>query len=283
MTRSLRAWSRDGLVRLAAPVSSRAYGERPRVRVIAFHDVPEPDRDSFVVKIDWLARRYRLVSVADAHARAGLDERRLNVALTFDDGFAEHATFVAPVLADLGVPAAFFVPSGAIGLSPSDADRYGRDRLRRRGSFRFMSEHQLRELASHPLFEIGGHTTDHADLGSIGDQRALEGQIVRDKATLEQLTGTPLRWFAFPFGSSANVSARTLHTLEDAGYQAAFTIVPGFWSRERHALLVGRDSLWAGAGDGLWRSSLNGGADAIGWIKHHRRLRAVAATPRERR
>jgi peptidoglycan/xylan/chitin deacetylase (PgdA/CDA1 family) len=273
----LRARLRGSLVRLAAPVSEKAFRERPRVRVIAFHDIPERDRDSFVEKIAWLARTCRLVSVADAHDRAGLDEERLNVALTFDDGFAEHAAFAAPVLVDLDVPAVFFVPSGALDLSPTDADRFSRDGLRRQGSFRFMSERQLGELAGHPLFEIGGHTTDHADLGSLGDQQALDGQIVRDKAALERLTGAPLRWFAFPFGSSANVSARALHTLAGAGYQAAFTIVPGFWSRGQPDLLVGRDSLWVGADDDLWRSSLSGGADALGWIKHHRRLRTAAS------
>jgi hypothetical protein len=106
----------------------------------------------------------------------------------------------------------------------------------------------------------------------------LDYRLASDKAALEQLAGAPIRWFAFPFGSSANVSAGALDAIEGAGYEAAFTIVPGFWSRERPAFLVGRDSLWVGTSDDVWRSSLSGGADALGWLKHNRRLRTFAAS-----
>ncbi len=275
MSQTLRARSRDYLIRCSAPVSDRAYTERPRIRVIALHDVPERDNDRFVAKVRWLGRSCRLVSLADAQHRSGLDDRRLNVALTFDDGFAEHATLVAPVLEDLNVPATFFVPSGSLDLSADDAVRFTKSGLRRRGSFRFMSGQQLKDLAGHPLFEIGGHTTNHVDLGSIGDERELDAEIVRDKAALEDLIGTPLEWFAFPFGESTHVSARALRTIEGAGYKAAFTIIPGFWSRRQNSLLARRDSLSPAADDRIWDCSLRGGADALGWIKHRRRLRAL--------
>ncbi len=242
--------------------------------------MPVQDKDRFVAKVRWLARSYRLVSLADAYHRSGLDERCLNVALTFDDGFVDHATVVAPVLDDLNVPATFFVPSGAIDLSPDDAARFTKHGLRRTGSFRFMSGLQLKELAEHPLFEVGGHTTNHADLGSLRGKRELDGEIVRDKAVLEQLIGTPVEWFAFPFGESTHVSAPALRSIEDARYKAAFTIIPGFWSRGRNSLLVGRDSLTLAEPDDLWGCSLRGGADAIGWIKYHRRLNAIEAQSR---
>lgn len=280
MSQSLRSQSRDYLIRRSAPVSDRAFRERPRVRVVALHDVPLRDKDRFVAKVRWLAQNYRLVSLANAHHRAGLDDRRLNVALTFDDGFAEHATLVAPVLEDLNVPATFFVPSGAIDLTSDEAERFAKDGLRRRGSFRFMSSPQLKQLAEHRLFEIGGHTTNHADLGSIGDQGELDGEIVRDKAVLERLIGIPVEWFAFPFGSSTNISAWALRTIEGAGYKAAFTIVPGFWSRKQNSFLVRRDSLSLAANDDLWHCSLRGGNDAVGWVKHRRRLNAVDARGR---
>jgi len=246
--------------------------------VIALHDVPERDKDSFVEKVRWLTRSHRLVSLADAHHRFGLDDRRLNVALTFDDGFAEHATLVAPVLDDLNVPATFFVPSGSLDLSEDDAARFAKSGLRRRGSFRFMSGQQVKELAGHPLFEIGGHTRSHADLGSIGDEGELDAEIVRDKAALEELIGAPLERFAFPFGESTHVSARALRTIEGAGYEAAFTIIPGFWSRRQNSLLARRDCLSPAAEEKVWDCSLRGGADAIGWIKHRRRLRALDAS-----
>ena len=266
---------RDVLIRCMAPLSDRAYRERPRVRVISFHDIPERARDNFRDKVRWLSRNCDVVSLAAACDRPGLDERRLNVALTFDDGFEEHRTFVAPLLTELGLPATFFVPSGSIDLSPEGAERFAKDGLRRRGSFRFMGSSVLEELAGEPLFEVGGHTAGHVDLGQLTDEAGLTAEIVHDKAALEQVVGRPVRWFAFPFGTPENVSARALRAIEDAGYRAAFTIVPSFWSSGQDRYLVGRDCLSLEESDESWERLLRGGYDAISRMKYRRRLKVL--------
>jgi peptidoglycan/xylan/chitin deacetylase (PgdA/CDA1 family) len=47
------------------------------------------------------------------------------IALTFDDGYADNATVAAPILADAGLPATFFIPSRTL----SDGGEYWWDRL----------------------------------------------------------------------------------------------------------------------------------------------------------
>ena len=232
---------RDALIRCTAPVAAVAYRERPRVRVIALHDVPADSKDALRAKLRRLASETRVVSLSSAYERSHLDKRRLNVALTFDDGYKEHATYVPELLEELGLPATFFVPSGSLDLSSGQADRFTRDRLRRRASLQFMTSAELAALARRPLFEIGGHTRTHADLGQLMDQAEFDDEIAGDKAALEQLIGRPLRWFAFPFGVASNVTALALRAIEEAGYRSSFTIMPSFWTRTRSPFLVGRD------------------------------------------
>ncbi len=241
---SVKAAVRDGVVRTLAPVADRAFRERPRVRVVCFHDI-DPDAGSrFPDRMRWLADRYHVVSLASAYERVGLDRSRLNIALTFDDGYAEHAAFAAPVLRELGLPATFFVPSGALDLSPDEAERFAATAVRRTSrAFRFMTSAQVAELAAEPLFEIGAHTRHHVELGTVRESDALADEVGGAKARLEQLIGGALRWFAFPFGGVEHVSGAAVQAIAGAGFDAAFTIMPGYWSTTHDRYLVGRDSL----------------------------------------
>ncbi len=263
-----KALVRASTVRALGPLAERRFRERPRVRVISFHDV-FPGRDSpFPGRLAWLAGRCRVVSLADAYARRELDPERLNVVLTFDDGYAEHEGFAAPALRELGLPATFFVPSGAVGLSGEAAARFAANGLRRSSRpFTFMSEEALRRLAADPLFEVGGHTRHHIDLGSVDDDALLAAEIGFDRNELERLTGTAPRWFAFPFGGAHHTSPLATSAIREAGYEAAFTIMPGYWARADDPLLLGRDSLAFDAGERAWTDALRGGYDAVAWLK----------------
>ncbi len=53
-----------------------------------------------------------LLSLVEGERRAS--ERTRSVVVTFDDGYLENLTFVAPVLERLGIPATFFIPVCAV-------------------------------------------------------------------------------------------------------------------------------------------------------------------------
>jgi peptidoglycan/xylan/chitin deacetylase (PgdA/CDA1 family) len=266
-----KAALREGLIAGLAPLAERAYRERPRVRVLSFHDVLPGPGSPFPGRMRWLADNARVVALASVAERESLDPERLNVILSFDDGYAEHAAFAAPVLAELGLPATFFVPSGVVDLAPEEAQRYAERRIRRSSrTFRFVSSGELAALAAEPLFEIGGHTRSHTDLGAATDAATLADEIAGDKQRLEQLSGRAVRFFAFPFGGAQHTSAAAVAELRRAGYEAAFTILPGFWSASGDPYLVGRDSLSFAASQRSWRGALRGGYDAVSWFKRRR-------------
>ena len=87
-------------------------------RIMAAHDPmspSEPDSAWFDRLIGYLARRFDIIPVREALARAEartLDGRSLSI--TFDDGYADNFTQALPVLERHGAPATFFVASGYI-------------------------------------------------------------------------------------------------------------------------------------------------------------------------
>ncbi len=197
---------------------------------------------------------------------------RTQVTLTFDDGYASWNTAVAPLLAERSVPAAFFVCSGVVGLGGKEARDFARNRMGRSQQLSFISLRALSDLAGHHLFELGGHTLTHADLGQIGDRHTIHEEIAGDRAQLEDWLGTPVRWFSYPFGTPANVSPLARSVVEEVGMSAAFTLIPGWWeAKSGDQLLIGRDGLDPSAPFSVSRAWLRGGYDRLYALKPQRR------------
>lgn len=95
------------------------------VAILAYHAVPSPDiarwldpqnridRGLFERQMHYLAKHRRVLdldevlSIVEGRSEAPPGA----VALTFDDGYVDHAHFVAPLLDSLGLPAAFYLPT----------------------------------------------------------------------------------------------------------------------------------------------------------------------------
>jgi hypothetical protein len=78
----------------------------------------------------------------------------------------------------------------------------------------------LRDLPAYK-FEIGNHTYSHANCRSLSmDDYA--GEIDRNKSALEAITGTTVRSFSVPYGSSADLTAELETHLRCSGHEAIF-------------------------------------------------------------
>ena len=111
----------------------------------------------------------------------------------------------------------------------------------------YMSSQQLRDLAAFK-FEIGNHTYSHANCRALstGD---FAGEIDRNKAVLDAISGTRVRSFSVPYGSSADLTPDLVAHLRKSGYAAVF-------------LAEGRANSWGANGSHLDRVSIKGSTDA---------------------
>ena len=84
----------------------------------------------------------------------------------------------------------------------------------------YLSGQQLRELANFN-FEIGNHTYSHANC-RILSPADFTAEIDRNKALLEEISGTNVRSFSVPYGSSADLTSALAEHLRREGYKAVF-------------------------------------------------------------
>lgn len=116
------------------------------------------------------------------------------VAVTFDDGYASVASAALPVLVAAGVPATVFVIAARLGQDNQWAGQWPsvpRLPLIDRGD--------LDELVAAGVC-ISAHTFSHPVLTAL-DDAAARREIVDAAAALEDLTGRPVRHFAYPYGA----------------------------------------------------------------------------------
>jgi peptidoglycan/xylan/chitin deacetylase (PgdA/CDA1 family) len=186
--------------------------------ILMYHQVAEavenplcvtPSR--FAEQMTWLKRRglrgIGIGALADA-MRAG--RQRGLVGITFDDGYVSVLEAALPELLRHGFTATMFVISGRLG---------GLNEWDEGPRWPLMSAGQVRELAAAGM-EIGSHGASHVRLADVGADQ-LEAEVSGSRASIGGLVGTPVRGFAYPYGSM-NEAAR--QAVRDAGYDYACAV-----------------------------------------------------------
>ncbi|GAA2784197.1 polysaccharide deacetylase family protein [Kitasatospora paracochleata] len=213
--------------------------------VLMYHSVDVYEQDPnlltvmphrFAEQMNWLAesglRGVGVEELLDAQARG---KAASLVGLTFDDGYADFATQVMPVLAEHGFGATVYLLAGRLGgYNAWDAGAPRKDLL---------TAEQVRELADAGV-EIGSHGLMHVRLTGL-PAADLAAESATSREILEGLTGRPVRGFCYPYGA---VDQAAVSAVRDAGYQHACAI--------DHSALTGRWALprcYVGDHDGAWR------------------------------
>lgn len=132
------------------------------------------------------------------------------VGITFDDGYVSVLEAALPELSRHGFTASVFVISGRLG---------GTNEWDEGPSWPLLSAGQVGELAAAGM-EIGSHSTTHVRLAGL-EAGQLEDEISGSRASLRELTGAPVRGFAYPYGSMDAAARRAVH---GAGYDYACAV-----------------------------------------------------------
>jgi peptidoglycan/xylan/chitin deacetylase (PgdA/CDA1 family) len=165
--------------------------------------------------------------------------------ITFDDGFADFATEVAPALADAGMKGTLYVSTAYVG---GRSTWLGPD-----GEQDMLDWTQINDLYNAGI-EIGAHAHRHLALDEL-DRATAQIEIVQSKNLLEDQLGTRIDSFAYPHGYHSRA-------LQEMVRLAGFTSACGV----KHALSGPGDDLYA-----LARIMVPGDASAhdLGALMHN--------------
>lgn len=177
----------------------------------------------FQQQMNWLRRRYDMVSIEEAQQRIRNDNNsRIAVHITFDDGYADNCQQAIPFLLEHGIPCTYFVSSWFVlnnGQFPHD---------KRLGVVsRPNTLAELEQMAAAGI-EIGSHTRTHADLGRINDPRRLYDEVVGSGEDLQSALGRQIRYFAFPYGLPDNLNSLAYRLADEHGYEGICSAYGGY-------------------------------------------------------
>jgi peptidoglycan/xylan/chitin deacetylase (PgdA/CDA1 family) len=188
--------------------------------ILMYHGVAEVAEDPnqlcvtpsrFAEQMAWLKRRGlrgvaigTLVDAMRTHRQRGL------VGITFDDGYVNVLEAALPELLRHGFTASMFIISDRLG---------GSNEWDEGPAWPLMSAGQVGELAAAGM-EIGSHGATHLRLAGLGPAQ-LEAEVSGSRASIGELVGTPIRGFAYPYGS---MDAAARQAVRDAGYDYACAV-----------------------------------------------------------
>jgi peptidoglycan/xylan/chitin deacetylase (PgdA/CDA1 family) len=247
---------------------------KPVARFVMFHDIPDEAEENFRATLRFLKQQTNVVSLNDYFA-GRLCSKKVNVVVTFDDGYKSWISKAAPALRQLEMPATFFISSGFLGLSDEKEDEFTRVNLKvTRKITGSLSEKDVRWL-SEEGFAIGGHTCAHANLADIRGRTELLREILNDKRKLEAIIGKEIHFFAYPFGVYNHPSEDLKGVLEEAGYTGAVTTIPGFNNAGTNRYFLHRELTRAVTPLCVFKALVFGTYDGVDFLK--RRTKSIFA------
>lgn len=133
---------------------------------------------------------------------------RVFIALTFDDGFEECYSVIAPLLEQYGTRGAFFINANYIGSNVEYQKEFN-DRIKVYTKSP-MSWSQVSDLHQRGHL-IGSHNLDHTNMSEL-DSDELDFQLKKNKEILESKLNYKCEYFAWTYGQLQHFSEKALMT-----------------------------------------------------------------------
>jgi peptidoglycan/xylan/chitin deacetylase (PgdA/CDA1 family) len=190
--------------------------------IVAFHSITRSqsdgalrcsvkDFDSFCA---FFAKYMNVVSMSDMvrhlESHAGLNGQ---LAITFDDGYADNEELALPILQKWNLTATFYVASGLI-----DSQEQTFWDVKANVRSRWMSWQQMKGLVRSGN-DIGAHTVSHADLATLSREQ-VETQLRQCRDTIRAKLAYDPQHFAIPFGRSFPTIDSVLEVARAVGYKS---------------------------------------------------------------
>ena len=200
-----------------SPVDTAAIMKRKQIPVLCYHQIRDwrsTDSKSAKDDIVQIAEfKEHIKMLADQGYHSILPDQLYNylttgaplpskpIMFTFDDTDLDQFTIAAPELKKYNFKAVYFIMTVSIGRP------------------HYMNKAQIKQLSDEGNI-IGSHTWDHHPFTKLSGK---DWEIQLDKPTkkLEEITGKPVQYFAYPFGLWNKEGLPELHK---RGFKAAFQL-----------------------------------------------------------
>jgi len=188
---------------------------KPRKVILLYHTLgdraPAVSVNRFREQLAWLAANAQLVSL-DRILTARSDAA-LEVAFTFDDGYASLHDEVAPLLQTLGASATVYVNSARIGENLRNSSDPAQGHY---PNEHFLTWPEVQALAA-AGWCIGSHGVEHLDLTAVPAAMAAQ-QLAASKQEIAARTGCDCQHFAYTWG---RFTPNLQQQVKAAGYASA--------------------------------------------------------------
>ena len=231
--------------KMAIEVSSPFVTPRNGVYILNGHYLyrdQSGDLTCFREQLKNLRRHYGFVNFEEAlsiidQGEEAVSNERL-IAFTFDDGFIDCSSYIAPVLDEFGVNACFFINSDFVGAGDDFQKEFTINRVRTPGK-KPMSWRHVKKL-DECGFVIGNHTKGHMRLSELKGADFYD-QVIESHKKIENCLGKKCEFFAWPYGRLSDVTEEQVAELakiykyifSSARYQEYFSFSGSVYNR-RH-------------------------------------------------
>lgn len=173
------------------------------------------------------------------------DELPGQVSVTFDDGYIDNLSIVAPTMIEKAFPFHVFLCPAFI-----DSDRTG-----------FLTRRDVLELAAMPGVTLGVHGYSHRPLTTL-DSNVLRTDLMSSRQWLEDLIQRPVTSMSYPHGA---VDTRVIAFVNEAGFTRAACSKFGPVVAGSDLLKIPRVDIWSTDTNSSFTSKIEGHWDWMRW------------------
>lgn len=172
----------------------------------------------------YLSKKFNIVLPGDK-----LNLFKLNICLSFDDGFFDFYLYVFPILKKLNIKAVLSIPIKFI-LDDTNLDHQTRLLVSYKEAMQeeiyknkapFCTWREIKEMSDSKLVQIASHSYSHVNL--IEKDIDLDKEIIESKKTLEERLNTKINTFVYPLGKFNE----EIHNIVKRHYKYAMRIGTG--------------------------------------------------------